>query len=181
MHAHQRVTLEQRVAVDRDDELDVVIEEVSDSQMQRLALAAVLREQRHGGAGPAADLEEMILDAVGRAIVDDDHLLSPFRGEHGADALLHELGRLVEARDDHGDLLAVVRGVGAGPYVVREKQPEQIPGVDEEQDQIPEGEVLPEADVECVLGGEERPGSSQDGEERAVDRGLGALPSRQVS
>jgi hypothetical protein len=56
-----------------------------------------------------------------------------------------------------------------------------IPRVDEEQDQISEREVLPEADVERVLGDEERPGGSQDGEERAVDRGLGTLPSRQVS
>ena len=45
--AHERVRLENRVAVDRDDELDVVVEHARRRMVDRLALAGVLRELVH--------------------------------------------------------------------------------------------------------------------------------------
>ncbi len=145
--------------------------------MQSLALATVLREQRDGCAGPSADLEQVILYSVRGAVVDHDHLFSSVGGEDRVDALLDELRRLVEAGDDHGDLLAVVRRVGTGPNVVCEQEAEQPPCVDDEQEQVPEGEAFPEANIRRVLREEQRRGRRQDGE-RAVDRGLSALPGR---
>ena len=59
----ERVRREQRVAVDRDDEVDVVVEQVRDREVERLSLAAVLAEERERDPGLGAELEQPLLDA----------------------------------------------------------------------------------------------------------------------
>ena len=117
--AHERIGVEERVAVDRHDEVDVVVEEVLRRVVQRLALAGVRRELVQADRQFGARARAGALHAVRRAVVDHDHLLRALGGEHRPDRLLDELRVLVVTRDQHGDLLAAVCLVAAGSHVVR--------------------------------------------------------------
>jgi hypothetical protein len=97
-----------------------------------------IAEERDRDSRLRGELEQPLLDAVRRAVVDHDHLLAAFRGEHGADRRLDELRRLVEARDQDGDLLACVRREAARADVVQEEEAEEVPRVDEQQDEVAE-------------------------------------------
>ncbi len=173
--AGQGVVVEDRVAVDRDDELHVLVEQARRCVMERFSLAGVLLELVQRDRERRGELAQPLLDAVRRPVVDHDHLLQSARHQDGADGLLDELRVLVVAGDDDRDLLAEVRLVAPRLQVVDQQEREQVPRVRDEQHQVAEPEALPEARVRPVAGEEEGGAGADDDEERPIDRRLQPL------
>jgi hypothetical protein len=116
--------------------IDLVVEQMCDGVVEGLPLAAVLLEEVDGEAELVLEVAEMAPEAVARAVVDHDHLLATACSEHRPDRVLEELGRLVEAGDDDGDLLPVVERVAPRPDVVPEEEREQVARVEDEDEQV---------------------------------------------
>ena len=139
--------LEHRVAVDRDDEVDVVVEQCVTARCSASRLPAVLRELVHDIGSSAASWQRRILR---RRWSSRRRSRSPACGprrHRPSDRLLHELGGLVEARDDARRSSRAVVRVDARLHVVDEEEREQVQRVGDEQEQVADVKLHPEADA----------------------------------
>ena len=169
-HPHERCGVEHGVAVDGDDVLRVVVEQPLRRVEQRLPLPGVLRELVQPEAELVRERPQPRLDAVRRAVVDDDHLLLSLRVDDGADRPLDEVRLLVEHRDQDGDLAPGVPGVPPGAQIVDEQKREQVAGVRDEDERVAGDEVIPEPDVEEVLRQVEGRAAERDRDQSEVQR-----------
>jgi hypothetical protein len=152
---HEGLAIEDRVAVDRHDEFSVVREQMLRGVVQRLPLAAVLGELVKRQPQLRRKRTEPPLDAVRRPVVDHHDLFVAFSGNDRSERSLHELRVLVEAWNEHRNLLSPVARMTPRANIVGEEQREQVPGVQHEHAEIGEAELDPEAALpELVREGE---------------------------